>query len=334
MSFPLTGPDAGGIVLALRSLGRTDEDAMAMKDRGTLLAPAGSVEAAKASLEAGADAIYVGLKGWSRGGARGELTPAELQEVLTLARQRGATVELALNTIPRGHEVDFLLERLAELSAWGIAGVILNDPGILARVHRRYPDLSLTASIGCGALNVHDVALLGEIGASCVVLPGTLHPAEIAEIRPHVKARIEVMIHMVDEFHQLGKCWMPSYYRTNPALMPEMPADGERLTGSIKRGGAGVCFRVCQHPWGLYLDGEKRDERVLPARQVSRAPEVGAYLEAGVDVIKLQGRSLPVELLFSLVRQFRGAIDRARNGQQILDAEPVGLPTSWVVVGR
>jgi len=53
-----------------------------------------------------------------------------------------------------------------------------------------------------------------------------------------------------------------------------------------------------------------------------------------VDVIKLQGRSLPVELVFSLVRQFRGAIDRARNGQQIADAEPVGLPTSWVVVGR
>lgn len=307
---------------------------MATSNRGTLLAPAGSVEAAKASLEAGADAVYAGLKGWSRGGARGELTPAELQEVLVLARERGATVELALNTIPRGPEVDFLLERLAELSAWGIAGVILNDPGILARVHRCYPDLPLTASIGCGALNVHDVGLLGEIGASCVVLPGTLHPAEIAEIRPHVKARIEVMIHMVDEFHQLGKCWMPSYYRTNPAPMPEMPADGERLTGSIKRGGAGVCFKVCQHPWDLYLDGEKRDARMLPARQVSRAPEVGAYLEAGVDVIKLQGRSLPVELLFALVRQFRGAIDRARNGRQVSELPPYELPRQWVVLGR
>jgi putative protease len=307
---------------------------MATKNRATLLAPAGSVEAAKASLEAGADAIYVGLKGWSRGGARGELTPAELQEVLTLARERKVAVELALNTIPRGREVGFLLERLAGLSAWGIAGVILNDPGILGSVRRRYPKLSLTASIGCGALNVHDVALLEEIGASSVVLPGTLHPAEIAEIRLHVKTRIEVMIHMVDEFHQLGKCWMPSYYRTNPAPMPEMPADGERLTGSVKRGGAGVCFRVCQHPWDLYLNGEKRDERMLPARQVSRAPEVGAYLEAGVDVIKLQGRSLPVGQLFALVRQFRRAIDQARNGRQVSELPPFALPRQWVVVGR
>ena len=307
---------------------------MSLTNRGILLAPGASVEAAKASLEAGADAVYVGLKGWSRGGARGELTPEELHEVLALAHERGRTVQLALNTIPRGHELDFLIERLYEVKAWGIGGIILNDPGILARIHRCYPDLPLIASIGCGALNRHDVALLEEIGASCIVLPGTLDPAEIGEIRPHVKAQIEVMIHMVDEFHQLGKCWMPSYYRTNAAPIPEMPADGERLTGSIKRGGAGVCFKVCQHPWDLYVNDQKKGERILPAQQVSRVAEVGAYLDAGVDVIKLQGRSLPADLVFSLVRRFRVAIDHVRNGGESFDLPPFELPASWVVVGR
>lgn len=307
---------------------------MSVNGRGILLAPAGSVQAAKAGLEAGADTIYVGLKGWSRGGARGELTPGELQEVLGLTRRKGAAVQLALNTIPRGPEIGHLLGRLRELKAWGVAGIILNDPGILAHVHRAYPDLPVTASIGCGALNLEDVILLEEIGASAVVLPGTLDPEEIAEIRPHVKARIEVMIHMVDEFHQLGKCWMPSYYRTNPSPMPEMPADGERLTGSIKRGGAGVCFRVCQHPWDLTRGTRRMDERVLSARQVSRVGEIGAYLEAGVDVIKLQGRSLPSEFIFPLVRRFRVAIDHARNGCQAFELPRFELPSSWVVVGR
>ena len=307
---------------------------MAITGRAILLAPAGSVQAAKASLDAGADAVYIGLKGWSRGGARGELTSTEIEQVLSVARRKGAAVQLALNTIPRGAEIDYLVQRLPELKAWGIAGIILNDPGIIAYIHRRYRDLPLTASIGCGALNFGDVAMLEEIGASCIVLPGTLHPAEIAEIRSRVTAQIEVMIHMVDEFHQLGKCWMPSYYRTNPSPMPEMPADGERLTGSIKRGGAGVCFRVCQHPWALYLNGRKKEERALPARQVSRAAEVGAYLEAGVDVIKLQGRSLSPELVFPLVRQFRMAMDQAGNGGQVLEVPPFELPASWVVVGR
>jgi len=116
--------------------------------------------------------------------------------------------------------------------------------------------------------------------------------------------------------------------------MPEMPADGERLVGSIKRGGAGVCFKVCQQPWGLYRNGHKLDERILPARQVSRAEEIGAYLEAGVDVIKLQGRSLTPELIFALVRRFRMAIDAAREGREVLELPPFELPTSWVVLGR
>jgi putative protease len=307
---------------------------MSLMSRGILLAPAGSVQAAKASLEAGADGVYVGLKGWSRGGGRGELTPQELHEVLTLVRHKGASIQLALNTIPRGHEIDFLVDRIREVRGWGIGGIILNDPGILARVHRCYPDFPLTASIGCGALNLDDVAMLEEIGASCVVFPGTVDPAEIAEMRPHVKAQIEIMIHMVDEFHQLGKCWMPSYYRTNSSPMPEMPADGERLTGSIKRGGAGVCFKVCQHPWRLYVNGEHRGERVLPARQVSRVAEVGAYVEAGVNVIKLQGRSLSPDLVFSLVQRFRMALDQVRGGEQQAGVPPFELPASWVVVGR
>lgn len=307
---------------------------MSLMGRGILLAPAGSVQAAKAAMEAGADAVYVGLKGWSRGGARGELAPEELHEVLALAREKRRAVQLAVNTIPRGREVDFLIERLAEVTRWGIGGIILNDPGILARIHGCYPDLPLTASIGCGALNLDDVALLEEIGASCIVLPGTLDPEEVAEIRPRVKAQIEVMIHMVDEFHQLGKCWMPSYYRTNPAPMPEMPADGERLTGSIKRGGAGICFKVCQQPWTLYLNAQERGARMLPARQVSRVTEVGAYIQAGVDVIKLQGRSLRPDQVFSLVRRFRVAMDHVRNGGRGLELPPFDLPASWVVVGR
>jgi len=307
---------------------------MSLMGRGILLAPAGSVQAAKAAMEAGADAVYVGLKGWSRGGARGELAREELHEVLALAREKGRAVRFAVNTIPRGREVDFLIERLAEVVRWGIGGIILNDPGILARIHRCYPDLPLTASIGCGALNLDDVALLEEIGASCIVLPGTLDPEEVAEIRSHVKAQIEVMIHMVDEFHQLGKCWMPSYYRTNPAPMPEMPADGERLTGSIKRGGAGICFKVCQQPWTLYLNAQERGERILPARQVSRVTEVGAYMQAGVDVIKLQGRSLRPDQVFSLVRRFRVAIDYVQNSGRGLELPPFELPASWVVVGR
>ncbi|MGH7363544.1 MAG: peptidase U32 family protein, partial [Candidatus Methylomirabilales bacterium] len=221
-----------------------------------LLAPAGSPEAAAAALAAGADALYVGLKGWSRGGGRGELTAEELQGVLAEATRHGRAVQVACNTIPKPAERTFLLERVAEVATWGVAGVIVNDVGLLTAIHRRLPSLPVTASIGSGALSWADAAFYEAAGASCLVFPAVLEPEEVAVIRRHTRLQIEVMIHMVEEFILLGRCLMPSYVRLKPQPHPDAPGDGQRLLGSMKRGGAGVCFKVCQHPWRLEKDGE------------------------------------------------------------------------------
>jgi hypothetical protein len=167
---------------------------------------------------------------------------------------------------------------------------------------------------------------------------------EIATIRGIC---VEIMVHMVEEFVLLGKCWMPSYVHLKPSPLPAVfPADtsvegdtpegalrGLRQTGSMKRGGVGACFRICQQPWELYAGGRRVDARLFPSRQISAVAEVKAYGEAGVDVLKLQGRSLPVELLASLVRRYRKAID----AEMSLTADVAGsavLPATWAVVGR
>src|SRR3990172_3199319 len=116
-------------------------------DAPILLAPAGDPTAAVAALESGADAIYVGLKGWSRGGAKGELTSEEFQEVLSVAHARSRRVRVALNTIPGQTERRYLVARVAELIGWGIDDVIVNDPGLLAELRARYPGFCITASI-------------------------------------------------------------------------------------------------------------------------------------------------------------------------------------------
>ena len=73
------------------------------------------------------------------------------------------------------------------------------------------------------------------------------------------------------------------------------------------------------------------DARLFPSRQISRLAEVKAYAEAGVDVLKLQGRSLPVELLAPLVQRYREAIDGRTAAEKTRPAE---LPATWAVVGR
>lgn len=299
-----------------------------------LLAPAGSPAAAMVALQAGADAIYVGLKGWSRGGAKGELTSEELVDVLAAARARGRQVRVAINTIPRQAERRHLVRRIAELMSWGIDGVIVNDPGLLEELHSLYPNLSLTASIGCSAMNEADVSFYRDLGADAVVLPGTLSPEELRAAAQVPGVLIEAMIHMVEEFIVLGKCWMPSYYRLNPTPLSELQGEGKRLVGSMKRGGAGVCFKVCEHPWGLYRNGEQVAERLLPSRQLSRVNELTDILNAGVDIIKLQGRSLSPNLLGPLVRRHRAAIDAWIRGAVLPTFNDLPLEPSWTVARR
>lgn len=298
-----------------------------------LLAPAGSPEAATAALAAGADAVYVGLKGWSRGGGRGELTVEELRGVLAEAARHGRTVQVACNTIPKPAERAFLLERVAEVAAWGVAGVIVNDIGLLTAIRRRLPGLPVTASIGCGALSWADAAFYEAAGATCVVFPAVLGPEEVGVIRRRTRLQIEVMIYMVEEFILLGRCLMPSYLRLQPRPLPDAPGDGQRLLGSMKRGGAGVCSRVCQQPWRLEKDGEVWGEGIFPSRQLSRLAELPAYLAAGVDVLKLQGRSLPAEAIYALTRRYREGLDAALRGAPV-EAAPAALPAHWTAVGR
>jgi collagenase-like PrtC family protease len=139
---------------------------------------------------------------------------------------------------------------------------------------------------------------------------------------------------MVDEFLLLGKCWMPSYYRVNPLPLPAFDGEGTRLIGSVKRGGAGVCYRVCEHPWALYRDGQPVAERLLPARQISRVTDLAEILNAGVDIVKLQGRSLPVDLLSTLTRRYRLALDAWVRGEAVPAVPEAPLEPSWTVARR
>ncbi|HVP44400.1 MAG TPA: U32 family peptidase, partial [Terriglobales bacterium] len=109
--------------------------------------------------------------------------------------------------------------------------------------------------------------------------------------------------------------------------------DAVRLAGSVKRGGVGACFRICQQPWAVVKDGIEVDRRLFPSRQLSRISEVPAFLDAGADVIKIQGRSLPPESVGVIVGQYRLAVDswRQRIPRQWTPAQ---LPAMWTVQGR
>lgn len=299
-----------------------------------LLAPGGSPEAVASALDAGADAVYVGLRGWSRGGARSELEWPEIDASVRRARVHGAELQVALNTIPRPREEALLRAAVPRLLDMGVRTLIVNDVGLLAGLAREYPALRLTASIGCGAQTPADVAAFADLGAAAVVLPATVDPDEARACVGAAPIAVEIMVHMVEEFVLLGRCAMPGYFQLRPTPLPGGAPDDRRQSGSMKRGGVGACFKVCQQPWILEDRAGHRAERAFPARQLSRLADVPAYVAAGVAVLKIQGRSLPAETLGALVARYREALDATAASRPAEPGPAPELPATWTVVGR
>lgn len=107
-----------------------------------LVAPAGSLAALKAAVEAGADSVYLGLKNATnaRNFAGLNFTESDIRAGVEFAHRKGRQVLFAINTFPQpGRAIEW---RMAIDAAYmlGADAVILADPGLMAYACERYPD--------------------------------------------------------------------------------------------------------------------------------------------------------------------------------------------------
>lgn len=261
-----------------------------------LLAPAGSLAAVAAAFEAGADAVFVGLRGWSRGGPRTGLSPEEISQASREASGRGGSLHAALNVVPGVAEIPEFLSALRRFRDDGVRTVILSDPGVISLAAREFPDLALCASVGVSALNASEALFYRDLGASAVVLPTAVPREEVSAIKAASGLRVEVFLRCRAEFILQGKCGLSGYVReaAAPEERPGLAAAGP--PSSAKRGGR--CFLACA------------------ALSVDRTPysieeELADWIAAGVDAFKIEGRDLAPEKLFDLVSRLRGKLDAA-----------------------
>jgi U32 family peptidase len=286
-----------------------------------LLAPAGNLEMAKAAVENGANAIYVGARGWSRRRDAYELSDEKLHEATGIAHSSGAKIRVAINTNMQSCEIPALLEKMEKFVGWGIDGAIMTDVGAITQVHRRFPHLVLHASIGANILNNEDVKFYRSIGVSQVVADTKLTLGELTSRKADIDVGIEILIHANKCYTYLGKCWMSPYFRL------ERTTDDfgkDLFCGSPNRGG--LDYRVCLEQWEL-LDDRALLEPVITLKNAAFffLDDIPALIDLGVHCLKIQGREYPVPLVASIVRFYRELIDT-------YVAKPAGQPfdlTSW-----
>ena len=111
-----------------------------------IVAPAGNMERFYSAVNAGADEIYMGLKGFGARRNAENFTLEEFKQALDYAHERGARIFLTLNTLMKNVEIEFLYQNFKALYEHGLDAVIVQDLGYFRFLKENFPDIDYHGS--------------------------------------------------------------------------------------------------------------------------------------------------------------------------------------------
>lgn len=160
-----------------------------------LLAPAGNMDQAMRSLDAGCDALYGGLKSWNARIRAGNFSVDEYNRLMEVCKRQGVKFYLTLNTLFKDEELD-AVERMFSSAGFTLPdAVIVADIGLMKMLSRNFPALDIHASTQFGAYSVADMEFLRRFRVTRVILARELTPSEIAKIRAQTDLELEVFVY-------------------------------------------------------------------------------------------------------------------------------------------
>ena len=265
-----------------------------------LLSPAGSLDAVRAAVANGADAVYLGAERFNARDEGAQLTLDELETACRIAHARGVRIYLTLNTLVKPAELAEALEFLGEAIDRGIDAAIVQDIGIVRLIQKVYPGFEIHGST---QMTVHDAsgaALMHRIGVERVVLARENTLEDIKTIRSAVPdLGLETFIHGALCISYSGQCYMSG-------MISERSAN------------RGSCAQSCRKD---YVLRNASTDQVLDTGYLISARDLGAYAslseiaDAGVGCLKIEGRKKKPEYVAVVTRNYRESLKRVAAGE-------------------
>ena len=291
-----------------------------------LLAPAGTPDALRAAIAAGADAVYVGLGAFNARAANGGFSLVELSSACALAHAHGARVYVTLNVYVRDDELGDAVALAGRALAAGADALIVADMGLITRIRAAVPDAELHLSTQAGAQCTSAVDFAArELGVERVTCARELSVAELAELCA-TGVEIEAFCHGAICICYSGACSYSALMRgrsanrgdcTQPCRLAYELQDG---SGAVLAGGAWERGRAAEER-AMRPDGD----RLLCPRDYLGIRHIAEMLEAGVSAFKIEGRMKSPDYVYNVVRCYREALDAALAGRPLGDVELDGL---------
>jgi U32 family peptidase len=269
-----------------------------------LLAPAGNFEKLVTAVHYGADAVYLGGKDFSLRAKAGNFGADEMKKAVEYAHAQGVKVYVTANILAHNEDLAGLDAYLLSLKNLKIDGVIISDPGILARAKSIMPEVPIHLSTQANVTNYDAAAFWMQQGAGRLNLARELSLAEIRQIRKTVGCELEVFVHGALCISYSGRCMLSNYMTERDANRGNCAHPCRYSYAVIEEKRPGEYFPVEEDERGTYIFNSK-DLCLLES-----LPELVA---AGVDSLKIEGRMKSIFYVGGVVRIYRAALDFLRR---------------------
>ncbi len=256
-----------------------------------LLSPAGSMEALRAAVQNGADAVYMGYGDFNARRNAKNFTEEEFAQAVSYCHLRGCRLYLTLNTLVTDREMEAAARCAAQASALGVDAVLVQDLGVLKMLRQVAPDLPVHISTQMTVHNLDGVKHAADLGMTRAVLSRELSRDAIEFICQRSPIEIEVFGHGALCMCYSGQCFFSS------------------VIGG-RSGNRGLCAQPCRLRYGW---NGRADGNPLSLKDMSLAGHLRELRKMGVACLKLEGRMKRPECVAVVTRVYAAALRENRE---------------------
>ena len=313
-----------------------------------LLLPAGTLDKMRTAYAFGADAVYAGQPRYSLRARNNEFKLEELQIGIGEAHAMGKKLFVASNLMPHNAKVKTYMADMEPVIAMQPDALIMADPGLIAMVRERWPEMPVHLSVQANTVNYAAVKFWKSLGLSRVILSRELSLDEIEEIRQQCPdMELEVFVHGALCMAYSGRCLLSGYFNHRDANQGtctnscrwdyKVDSAIEDSTGDIQKidfdfdkalseSALSDCGSQPRHPLAdkvYVISRQDHPDELMPvledehgtyimnSKDLRAVEHVERLVKIGIDSLKIEGRTKSIYYVARTAQVYRQAIDDA-----------------------
>ncbi len=280
-----------------------------MNNGTEIMAPAGSFEAISAAINANCDSVYFGLEQLNmRARSSINFSTDDLAEITRKCNEHQVKTYLTINTVLYDHDIRLMKTLVDKALESGVSGIIASDHAVMA--YGKKVGIAVHISTQANISNIDTIEFYSAY-ADVVVLARELSLRQVADISREIRRRqikgpsgelvkIEIFAHGALCMAVSGKCYLSLHSHNASA-------------------NRGACIQNCRRTYTVTdkdegIEFEIDNEYIMSAKDLCTIGFLDKILEAGVSILKIEGRGRSADYVDTTVRCYSEAVQAIHDG--------------------